>query len=212
MLKQNNMFYDILNDKRKDTLSLFRDFKNDFYLAGGTALALQIGHRDSVDFDFFTKKDIRTEDLFDRLKEIFKDHKILKIQEEKNTLTVLADSDIKISFFTYKYELLNDLIDEENFRLASIEDIACMKLSAICSRASNKDYIDLYYILKNIQLDTLLQKASKKFPDVDISLIIKSLVFFDDILIEPIIFKHDNFVDMPEIKKFMENKVKGISF
>lgn len=206
------MFYDILNDKRKDTLSLFRDFKNDFYLAGGTALALQIGHRDSVDFDFFTKKDIRTEDLFDRLKEIFKDHKILKIQEEKNTLTVLADSDIKISFFTYKYELLNDLIDEENFRLASIEDIACMKLSAICSRASNKDYIDLYYILKNIQLDTLLQKASKKFPDVDISLIIKSLVFFDDILIEPIIFKHDNFVDMPEIKKFMENKVKGISF
>lgn len=206
------MFYDILNDKRKDILSLFRDFKNDFYLAGGTALALQIGHRDSVDFDFFTKKDIRTEDLFDRLKEIFKDHKILKIQEEKNTLTVLVDRDIKISFFTYKYELLNDLIDEENFRLASVEDIACIKLSAICSRASNKDYIDLYYILKNIQLDTLLQKASKKFPDVDISLIIKSLVYFDDILIEPIIFKHDNFVDMPEIKKFMENKVKGISF
>jgi len=202
------MFYNILDKKRLDILPLFKNFKRDFYLAGGTALALQIGHRDSIDFDFFGPENIDTKQLFAEISEIFKNRKILKTQEEKNTLTVFIDNDIKLSFFGYKYKLLNNTIEDDNLRLASIEDIACMKLSAITSRASNKDYIDLYYILQDKKLKDLLEKASEKFPDLDASLILKSVVYFADIENEPIIFKNNNFVDMEKVEQFLKEKVK----
>jgi len=63
-----NMFYNILDEKRKDILPLFRKLKNKFYLAGGTALALQLGHRDSIDFDFFSEDEFDTRELFEKLK------------------------------------------------------------------------------------------------------------------------------------------------
>ena len=204
------MFYNILDKKRLDILPLFKNFKRDFYLAGGTALALQIGHRDSIDFDFFGPENIDTKQLFAEISEIFKNRKILKTQEEKNTLTVFIDNDIKLSFFGYKYKLLNNTIEDDNLRLASIEDIACMKLSAITSRASNKDYIDLYYILQDKKLKDLLEKASEKFPDLDASLILKSVVYFADIENEPIIFKNNNFVDMEKVEQFLKEKVKEV--
>lgn len=68
------MFYNILDQKRLALLPLFKSFKEGFYLAGGTALALQIGHRDSVDFDFFSEEDIDTKELFERLRKIFAGH------------------------------------------------------------------------------------------------------------------------------------------
>ena len=87
-----------------------------------------------------------------------------------------------------------------------------MKLSAITSRATNKDYIDLYYILNLIKLDKLLQKASKKFKDLDQNLILKSLVYFDDIEIEPIKFKNKNKVNKREVEDFLRQAVNQIVF
>lgn len=203
------IIYDILDKKRIGILPFLKHFKNDFYLAGGTALALQIGHRDSIDFDFFGPKDIDTKKLFEEITRIFENHKIVKIQEDKNTLTVLINNDIKLSFFGYKYNLINKTIEDENMRLASMEDIGCMKLSAITSRANNKDYIDLYYILQKIDLKELLKKAGEKFPDLDKNLILKSLVYFEDIDIEPISFKNENFVKMNDVEEFLKSKVKN---
>jgi predicted nucleotidyltransferase component of viral defense system len=202
------MFYNILDQKRINILPLLKDLKKGFYLAGGTGLALQIGHRDSVDFDFFNEKDIDTKKLFDGLVEIFKEHELLKIQEGNNTLSVLIDQSIKLSFFTYKYKLLNKTIDEEYLRLASVEDIGCMKLSAITGRASNKDYVDLYYILHSLELKDLLDKALEKFPNLDGNLILKSLVYFEDIEDEPIIYKNNNYIDLKEVHQFLIQKVK----
>lgn len=202
------MFYSILDDKRKSILPLFRYLKDDFYLAGGTALALQMGHRDSVDFDFFTETDFDTQDIFEKINEVFKNHKIQKIQDEKNTLTCILDDDIKISFFGYKYNLLNPLVEEEYIALASIEDIACMKLSAIVSRSVEKDYVDLYFILQQSNLSRLLELAKKKFPNLETNLILKSLVYFDDIKEEPILFKNDKDVSFGEVKTFLQNTVK----
>jgi predicted nucleotidyltransferase component of viral defense system len=202
------MFYNILDQKRINILPLLKGLKGDFYLAGGTGLALQIGHRDSVDFDFFNEKDIDTKKLFDVLVEIFKEHELLKIQEGNNTLSVLIDQSIKLSFFAYKHKLLNKTIDEECLRLASVEDIGCTKLSAITGRASNKDYIDLYYILHNLELKDLLEKALEKFPNLDGNLILKSLVYFEDIKNEPIIYKNNNHVNFEEVQRFLIQKVK----
>ncbi len=204
------MFYNILDKKRLAILPLLKNFKKDFYLAGGTGLALQLGHRDSIDFDFFSSKDIDTQKLFLSVKHIFKGHVILKTQEEKNTLTVFIDDNIKLSFFTYPYKMIDKFIDEDNFRIASILDIACMKMAAIVSRATNKDYIDLYFILKLIPLKLILNKLNKKLPELEINLVLKSLVYFKDVLKEPVKFKNNHNIDFETIKIFLREEINKI--
>ena len=202
------MFYEILDEKRKNILPLLENFKSEFYLAGGTALALQLGHRDSIDFDFFSEDDFSTGELFEKVRDIFEGYPVKKVQDEKNTLTVIIDDDIKLSFFAYKYPLLQTLVQEKYLRIASVEDIACMKLSAIVSRSTEKDYIDLYFILQNYTLSALLSLAQKKLPSLDENLIIKSLTYFDDIIEEAIVFKNNHNVSLAEIKTFFQQTIK----
>ncbi len=202
------MHWNILDDDRKKILPLFAKMGNDFYLAGGTGLALQIGHRDSIDFDFFTKKEFDTVVLFENIRILFNEHNIIKTQEEKNTLSILIDNSIKVSFMTYPYELLKSFTQTEYFPIASEEDIGCMKLSAITSRSVMKDYIDLYFILKNISLANLLTLCTTKFPSIDTNLILKSLVYFDDITFEPIMYKENHDVDFEVVKKYLKSVIK----
>lgn len=201
------MYYNILDQKRINILPLLGLLDDEWYLAGGTALALQIGHRDSVDFDFFIDSDFYTSVLFERLRGIFEDYDIVKIQDEKNTLTIILDDEIKLSFSTYKYKLLKSIIVEKYLRLASIKDIACMKLSAVVSRATQKDYVDLYFILQKISLDTLLKDAKVKFSELDTNLILKSLIYFEDINNEKIYFKNNKEINFEEVKKYLQNTV-----
>lgn len=201
------LYYDILDKERLKLLPLLKEFGKSFYLAGGTALALQIGHRDSIDFDFFSLDDFSTRVLFKKIEKAIVKHSIKKIQEEENTLSVLVDNRIKISFFTYKYKLIEKLINAENVRLASVIDIGCMKLSAIVARAVIKDYVDIYFILQKTPLKRLLNAAERKFPDIDINLILKSLVFFNDIEEDPIIFKHGHKISFQTVKLFLSRAV-----
>lgn len=200
--------WDILDEKRKKVLPLFKTLENEgFYLAGGTGLALQMGHRDSIDFDFFSREKFDTEKLFQLLVPSFKDHKILKVQEEKNTLSVIIDETIKLSFLSYEYELLRPTVDTEYFQIASIADIACMKCSAITSRCAMKDYVDLYFILKTMPLRELLALCSVKFQNVDTGLILKSLVYFEDIDSEPILYKEGHELPFESVKSFLKKQV-----
>ena len=160
------MFYAILDERRVALLPILKNFQDRFYLAGGTSLALQLGHRDSIDFDFFTQEAIDTGKLFEELREVFVGHEILKTQEEKNTLTLVVDGSVKLSFFTHTYPLIRDSIRDEYLTLASLEDIACMKLSAITGRATNKDYVDLYFLLEKFSLQDLLSFAEEKYPEL----------------------------------------------
>jgi hypothetical protein len=203
-----NLYFDILDANRKNILPLFKFFKPDFYLAGGTALALWFGHRDSIDFDFFTDKSFSTVELYGKIEKIFQGYKILKIQDKENTLTILINENIKVSFFAYPYKLTKPLLDAEYFKVASIEDIGCMKLSAITSRGTTKDYVDLYFILQRVSLSSLLDRTREKFPSLDSNLVLKSLVYFDDIIDEPIAYKDDHQTDFKLIKSFLEITVK----
>ena len=205
------MFYDILDKNRLDILSKLSFLKGRFYLAGGTGLALQLGHRDSIDFDFFTKENFNTFDLYKELLQIFGQENISKTLEEKNTLYVILNGNIKLSFFSYPYSLLEPLTKEEFLDIASMSDIGCMKLSAVVGRAVEKDYIDLYFILKQFSLAELLLKAKEKMPDLDQNLILKSLIYFEDVEKENIVFKHNFEVSFDEVKKSLEEEVKKLA-
>ena len=198
----------ILDAKRKNLLPLLAAFKEDFYLAGGTALALQIGHRLSVDFDFFTEVPFDPNELFAKIEKIFVSHKVRQVQNEKNTLSVFVDG-IKISFFYTPYALLADTIDDSYLRLDSIRDIGCFKLGAILSRATNKDYIDLHYILQEIYLPQLLSAARKKMPTIDESLLLKSLVYFADIEQEDIVFVEGKEIAFEVVEESLRQAVRA---
>ncbi len=202
------IYWDILDQKRSRILPLLVDFKNDFYLAGGTALALQLGHRDSVDFDFFCQNSFSTNELYKKIEKTFSSCQLIKVQEAKDTLTLMVDTNIKLSFLGYRYKLIRPLKEEKYLKIASIEDIGCMKMSAIISRSVFKDYVDLYFILHHFNLATLLNLAKKKFPTIDSNLVLKSLVYFDDIEIESIIFKHDQEISFEIVKTYLLKTVK----
>jgi len=203
-----NLHWEILDEGRIKLLPSLIPFKETFYLAGGTALALLIGHRDSIDLDFFSAESFSTPQLFNKLNSIFPGRRLLKVQEEKDTLTVLADK-IKISFFAYPYKLVNPLILSESINLAAIEDIGLMKFSAITGRAVFKDYVDLYWILRIIPLADLLILFNRKYENLDVTLVLKSLVYFDDVVEEPVNYKGINLVSFDTIKSFLRSEVES---
>ena len=203
------MFYSILDTTRKALLPLLAAFqKEGFYLAGGTGLALQIGHRDSVDFDFFRGGSFDTNKLFEKARTIFSGHDLEKIQDADQTLSLLVDKTVRISFFSYPYKLIENSSRDDYFIFASIADIGCMKLSSITGRASNKDYVDIYFILHNIRLAELLEKIKVKFPELNNANILKGLVYFDDVTQEPLKFTEGYEVDFDTVKTYLEGEVK----
>jgi hypothetical protein len=203
------MFWNILDDRRLSALPALDFCRNEgFYLAGGTALALQIGHRDSVDFDFFKKDGFDTLVLFERLLGSFSGWPLVKVQDERNTLSVIAAESIKLSFMRYPYPLLRPLISTEHLDLADVADIGCMKLSAISGRGTMKDYVDLYFILQRISLNELLALCAVKLPQLDRALILKALVYFDDLDMEPIMYTQDHLVPFDDVKKLLRTEAR----
>ena len=98
-----------------------------------------------------------------------------------------------------------DILDKKR---KEILDVGCMKLSTIVSRSLEKDYIDLYFILKTISLEELLNCFIVKYPSMDKNLILKSLIYFDDVEQEKIIFKEGNFISLEEVKIYLQKIVK----
>ena len=203
-----NIHWNILDVERTNILPLLKQFSEQgFYLAGGTGLALQLGHRDSLDFDFFTKSDFNSAQLAEEIHHVFGAYSVLITQQETNTLSLTLDNSVQLSFLGYQYPILNEFVQTEFFPIASVEDIACMKLSALLNRSVEKDYVDLYMILQQTPLRKLLSQAREKYPSIDTSLILKSLVYFDDIIQEPILFKEGHEVSFEEVKRSLIKKV-----
>lgn len=150
------------------------------YLAGGTALALQLGHRQSLDFDFFSQKSGFGPNLH-RWLQSFPDF-ILREMDENTLHAELQKT--KVSFIGgYRYPLIRRPLEVEGIQLASIADIALMKLLAITHRATLRDYLDLAAILRGpISLGTLLTLSRKKYGKRFNFLIpLKALVSFEDL-------------------------------
>ena len=201
------MHQEVINQKTKCLLAVLEKSKaiNNFYLAGGTALALQLGHRKSIDLDWFNQKSFNTIKL---KSDLVKVGKIVIKSEEKDTLN-LNLSGVRLSFINYPYKLLLSLLNWQNIKIADYRDIACMKLDAVSSRGSKKDFIDLYFILQIFSLPELLRLFDRKYKEIDYNRlhILKSLTYFIDADKEPmpIMLKRINW---QTIKKFFIILVK----
>lgn len=151
-----------------------------FYLAGGTALALHYGHQQSIDLDWFAEKTISLPHL---LKNITAIAPFEILNQEENTLEGILEK-VKISFMTYPYPLLKKPLRYDHVSLAAPLDIALMKLNAIAGRNTKKDFIDLYVFLEkeNMKLNHLLDYLEKKFPKTSFDRyhLYKSLIYFTD--------------------------------
>lgn len=201
------MYLDILDRKRKKFLSQFGFLrKYGFYMAGGTALALQIGHRQSLDFDFYTEKEFDNKKLFLELEKRFK--KVILIQKQEQTLIVRIN-EVEISFFHYSYPLICALIKLEEIYLAAEQDIAAMKIIAISDRGTKRDFIDIYFLLKKFSLKEIFEFVKKKYPMFNIYVGLRGLTYFVDAekrqkrklyLIQS--------VSWEEVKGFLINEVK----
>ena len=158
---------------------------SDFCLAGGTALALLEGHRVSVDLDFFSASFDRPDELLAMIEEEMPTAKATLVT--RRTLYLEIDH-IVVSFFGYRYPAVAPPLipDDSLLPFASREDIAAMKLAAIASRGSRKDFFDLWWLLsKYWALDVSLEFFRTKFKARDIGHVVRSLVYFDDAEVEP---------------------------
>ena len=151
----------------------------DFYLVGGTALALQWGHRISDDIDMFrfTTEDVDGTLIYDELESKFQN--ISELSRQNYYLKLLING-VKIDLLRYKHPLIAPIIKVDGIRMLSPQDIAPMKLLAINNRGAKKDFYDLYFMFQQFSLEEMYGFYEKKFGQVEPYLIHRSLCYFDD--------------------------------
>lgn len=159
----------------KDLMSL--DILKDYHLVGGTALALQYGHRISVDLDLFGKSDIDLELLVATLSQLGE----VNLTNKNKPIYQMYLNDIKIDIVQYPYDPIEPISVIDEIRLASPKDIAAMKITAIGTRTTKRDFYDLYFLLEHYQLSEIINYCELKFPDKDMFHYVRSIIYFDEV-------------------------------
>jgi predicted nucleotidyltransferase component of viral defense system len=183
-----------------------KDYLREFVLVGGTALALQFGHRKSIDLDMFTIQDFDTEKLVPAL---LKDYDLVPSLQLPQTL-ICNINGIKVDFIRFKYCFIRPIVEVAPIRMLSIEDIAPMKLDAITGRGSKKDFFDLYFLLQHFSLENLFELYKEKYPHQTVFHVARSLVYFKDAedYPDPIVF--DKKVTWAKVKKAISQEIKKL--
>lgn len=192
-----------------DTLELLKEltqepFLKDCRLVGGTALALQYGHRKSVDLDFFGSFSLTGDQLFNKLEK----YGAVTRHQNITHVKVFSINGVKVDIVDYSmYQWIDEAVVEDGLRLASPKDISALKINAIEGGGSKKDFIDVYFLLKHYSLQDILGFYSKKYPNFSIYRALMSLTYFADAdkqelpaMIKPF--------DWEKAKTFISKKVK----
>lgn len=202
------MHLDVLTPDCQQLLSQLRAFEG-FYLAGGTALALQLGHRQSVDFDLFTERAIPRA-LLATVERQFGPARIRPLVTTADELTVMV-AETKLTFLTYPFPVLEPFVDLAGVHALSVAELAATKAYTIGRRGSLKDYVDLYAVIarKVATLAQIVDLAQKKYGDrFSARLFLEQLVWLEDVENEPIIFI-DEPVDRSTIQTFFESQIQA---
>ena len=170
----------------------------DLRLVGGTSLALQVGHRKSIDIDLFGLLKADEFAISNDLKEF---QNVTVVQKTEN-ISIYTIEGIKVDIVNYPYPWLCPLIEHDEIRMAGIEDIAAMKLSAITGRGAKKDFVDIAFLLRQYSLKQMMEFYNKKYFDGSEFLVLKSLTYFEDADYEPDPVMLQT-MDWEEIKRFV---------
>ena len=191
------------------TLELIKSLQADsmfqgFLLVGGTALSLQIGHRISVDIDLFTRDEFDTRELLEYLEQTYS----FQLQYiHKNTLKGIIGN-VFVDFIRHNYQLIDKPVSDSNIHMASIKDIAAMKLNAIDGNGTRvKDFIDIYFLLKKHSFSELIDFYCTKYESRNDFHIVKSLTYFNDIIVNdwPNMYLEKN-LTMADLKNYILKK------
>lgn len=201
------MHLEALPEKNRPIFTQLQHFTG-FYLAGGTALALQIGHRISVDFDLFIPKPL-SKKLLAETEKTFKSNKVQTLVNNQDELTILVNG-IKITFLQYPFPILRKLVKYEGLLLLDVVELAVTKAYTIGRRGNFKDYVDLYFILKSqlTSLNELTSLAEKKFKKTfNARLFLEQLVYLEDISDTKIQFLKET-VNKKQLQDFFLEQIK----
>lgn len=193
------------------TLDLLKKIQSNRYfsetrLVGGTALALQIGHRTSIDLDIFGQTELDPMEINQELKS----YGSVITRSATSKIQRYMVCNIQLDFVEYDYPWLDKPVTCDGLRLASQRDIAAMKLSAITNRGTRKDFVDLAFLLKKFSLNDMLQFYKTKFSDGETFSVLKSLVYFNDAEEDPMPNMLTPF-DWKATKKQISNAVSAIN-
>jgi len=197
------MHKEILNKNQLQLLPLIQNFKDEYYLAGGTAIALYLGHRESIDYDLFTNKSIN----HDEIKRIIRNkHEIQSVLvENSNELTLVIDL-VKITFLSYPFNINHSNIFDNHITVPSLDTLMAMKSYALGRRAKWKDYVDVYFYLQNNNLEKLVETTKQIFDkEFNEKLFREQLAYFDDIdYTENVMYLLSNHPTDNEIKNYLQ--------
>ena len=199
-----------LQTVKPNTLELLKslmqkEYLNSFVLVGETALALQMGNRDSIDLDLFSTADFSSNDI---LSSLLNDYQIVVNNQLKHTL-ISTINQVKVDFIKFHYPFIKPFVTIENIRMASIEDIAAMKLDAITGRGSKKDFYDLFFLLQHYSIDDLFSFYSEKYPHQTTFHVIRSLSYFEDAEIQPNPIVFDKNITWEIVKQKIISTIQG---
>lgn len=207
MLINLSMYLEALKSKPREIFNKLDKFP-EFYLVGGTGLALQMGHRISDDFDMFGDK-LLDKNFIAKIYRVFKGYDIKFSLRHSEQMNLTVDL-VKFNFVRYSYPLIFKLKKINNVNVASIKEIALMKSSTLGSRASLKDYVDLYFIIKKkkITIEDIIKGCKKKYKtEFNDRLFLEELTYIRDIKDTKIEFLKKK-VDKSEIERFFEKEIK----
>ena len=197
------MHSEVLTEKQRKLLPLIRLFSNDYYLVGGTAIALYIGHRRSIDFDLFTTQDIKRKSIRNLIdKSGFTVDNLL--YEAFDQIHLVVNS-VKITFFNFPHKIVHSMDFDGIIKMPTLLDLAAMKTYALGGRAKWKDYVDLYFILKDqYDLKELSDRATEIFGTYyNEKLFREQICFFDDIDYSEKVDYIGDEINEEEIRKFL---------
>lgn len=207
------MHREILNDKQIQLLPLMAQFQREYYLVGGTAIALHIGHRRSIDFDLFKPSTINHKRNLDKLDASNFSHIVTRRVAEQMNLII---NDVKVTFFQYPFPIEPIVKFDKTFRLPPLIQLAAMKAYALGRRSKWKDYVDLYFLLHNhFTIADITTCATQIFGELYSEKMFRAqLCFFDDIdYTESVDYMISNPPTEDEIKQTLTNiSLEGVNY
>ncbi len=183
-----------------------KEYLKGFHLAGGTAIALRIGHRKSIDLDLFSDFGFDVAYLLENLSSDFSFNLYFSAS---NTIRGSIDK-VEVDILAHRYPLINKPVFEEQISMLSLEDIVAMKLNAITTSGQRvKDFIDIYYLLRKFSLAEMVGFYKTKYTQYNEINVLKSIVYFDDVDTAdwPQLIEHPS-LNWEEVKKGIENATR----